>query len=148
MPSMCKEPFVFISKRHPVALFMWGLVKYRECTPTVVPGWGCYLLISVKCAVRRLEYTHEHACLNDHTHTHTWTGKIIGLQFMTEKRERECTKLNHFAPRRPNFALVFQFPTILSGKISFFCALVLYAIYTQYTVYQHAMYYYFLVVIE
>lgn len=73
MPSMCKEPFVFISKRHPVALFMWGLVKYRVCTPTVVPRWGCYLLISVKCAVRRLEYTHEHACLNDHTHIHTCT---------------------------------------------------------------------------
>lgn len=59
MSTMCKEAFVSISNWHPVALFMWGLVKYRVCSPMVVPRCGYYLLISVKRTVRSLAYTHH-----------------------------------------------------------------------------------------
>lgn len=73
MPTVCKEPFFFTSKWHPVVLFMWGLVKCRVYNPRVVPKWGSCLLISVKCTARCLQYTHTWMISLSHRHSSTWS---------------------------------------------------------------------------
>lgn len=106
---MCKEPFVFISKWHPVDLFMWGLVKYRNYSPMAVPWRGYCLLISVKCTVRHLEFTHEltwmHGCGHTQTHMHNSTSEIHTFNDVSVLTRTHLDSENQFPSHRVQFVI-------------------------------------------